>query len=101
LLLIDFVDRIIYVLLTMIFFFVRRMVRTINIFIRCCVEECYSPLQATPNLEIKRRVCSRAFGTVVRAVEHHTYEVKFEYDIKMRSVPSNSLMIVPPVLVYP
>ena len=61
----------------------------------CRVEGSYGPLVANSNPSIKRRVRSRAIGTVIRASDRHKWEVKFDYDHEIKTVPSNGLTLVP------
>ena len=50
---------------------------------------------ANPNPNIKRRVHSRAVGTVVKAKDQHNWKVLFDYNSKVKVCNSKSLTIVP------
>ena len=65
------------------------------ILVGCRVEGSYGPLVANNNPNIKRRVCSRAIGTVIKASDRHKWEVKFDYNNSLKIVPSNGLKLVP------
>ena len=64
-------------------------------FLGCRVEGSHGPLVANPNPSIKRRVHSRAVGTVVKARDQHKWEVLFDYNSKVKVCNSKSLTIVP------
>ena len=72
------------------------MVRTNkNITVGARVEGCFGPLIPNPNPAIKRRVRSRVVGTVLRGLERHRWEVRFDFDGKQQEVRSNALKLVP------
>ena len=58
------------------------------------VEGSHGPLITNPNASIKRRIRSKAIGTVVRAAGPHKWEVIFDYDAKVKTVSSRSLSTV-------
>ena len=58
------------------------------------VEGSHGPLITNPNASIKRRIRSKAIGTVVKAAGPHKWEVIFDYDAKVKTVSSRSLTIV-------
>ena len=58
------------------------------------VEGSHGPLITNPNASIKRRIRSKAIGTVVKAAGPHKWEVIFDYDAKVKTVSSISLTIV-------
>ena len=70
-------------------------------FLGCRVEGSHGPLVANPNPNIKRRVHSRAVGTVVKARNQHKWEVLFDYNSKVNLCNSKSLTIVPFETVVP
>ena len=55
----------------------------------------HGPLMANPNVNVKRRVRSKAYRTVVKAEGLHKWEVRFDFDGKSRVVASRSLKLVP------
>ena len=55
----------------------------------------YGPLVTNNSPSIKQRVHSRTFGTVVRISDRHKWGVKFDYNNEIKTVPSNSLALVP------
>ena len=71
------------------------MPRSKQIFVGCRVEGSHGPLVANPDPKIKRRVHSKAVGTVVKANEQHKWEVLFDYNGKIKVCNSSSLSIVP------
>ena len=58
------------------------------------VEGSHGPLITNPNASIKRRVRSKAVGTVVKAAGPHKWDVVFDFDAKVKTVRSRSLTIV-------
>ena len=58
-------------------------------------EGSYGPLVANLNPNIKRRVHSRAVGTVVKAKDQHKWEVLFDNNGKVKVCTSKLLTIVP------
>ena len=58
------------------------------------VEGSHGPLITNPNASIKRRVRSKAVGTVVKAAGPHKWDVVFDFDAKVKTVSSRSLTIV-------
>ena len=55
----------------------------------------HGPLVENPNVNVKRRVRSKAYGTVVKAEGLHKWEARFDFDGKSRVVASRSLKLVP------
>ena len=66
-----------------------------NIRIGTRVEGCFGPLIPNPNPAIKHHMRSRVVGTVLRALERHQWEERFDYDGKEQAVQSNGLNIIP------
>ena len=66
-----------------------------QIFIDCRVEGSHGPLVANPNPNIKRQVHSRVVGTVLKANEQHKWDVKFDFNGKVKVCSLKSLSIVP------
>ena len=58
------------------------------------VEGSHGPLTTNPNASIKRLMCSKATGALVKAVGPHKWEVVFDYDAKVKTVSSRSSTIV-------
>ena len=58
------------------------------------VEGSYGPLITNPNASIKRRIRSKAIGTVIKAAGPHKWEVVFDFDAKVKTVSSRSLTVV-------
>ena len=58
------------------------------------VEGSHGPLITNPNASIKRRIRSKAIGTVVKAAGPHKWEVIFDYDAKVKTISLRSLTIV-------
>ena len=70
------------------------MANKLRISVGCRVEGGHGPLISNPDPAIKRRVRSRAVGTVLRSVEQRKWEVVFDFDAKVKTVSSSSLTIV-------
>ena len=70
------------------------MVNKLRISVGCRVEGGHGPLIPNTDPAIKRRVRSRAVGTVLRSVEQRKWEVVFDFDSKVKTVSSSSLTIV-------
>ena len=59
------------------------------------VEDSYGPLVINPDANKKRRIRSKAVGTVIRDAETHKWDVVFDFDGKTKTVSSRSLSVVP------
>ena len=65
-----------------------------HIAVGCREEGCHGPLGPNPNPSVKRRVRTRAIGTVIRAAEQHKWVVVFNFDGGEKIVVSSSLKVV-------
>ena len=70
------------------------MENMLRISVGCPVEGGHGSLISNANPAIKRRIRSRAVGTVLRSVDQRKWKVVFDFDAKVKTVSSSSLTIV-------
>ena len=66
-----------------------------RIFNGCRVEGSFGLLVTNPNPNVKRRIRSKANGTVLGAAGAHTWDITFDFDGNLKTVNSRSLVVVP------
>ena len=71
-----------------------QMNQCIRIGTRSRVEGSHGPLITNPNASIKRQIRSKVIGMVVKAAGPHKWEVIFDYDAKVKTVSSRSVLLI-------